>query len=359
MKRWIFAVVGLLFICSVAWSDDSAVQGVGGAVAPMKQHPTARMVSERVDIKLGWDGANVKCRFVFKNEGPATIVKMGFPEHAGGDVSPIEKSAYKYFRSWVDGKRVYTRFMPSAKGQEGSYNAWHVKDVYFGAKQTRIIEDEYFGNYGGTSDGSQWFVYILRSGKNWKGSINKAVITFDATDVWSYWRVDPGKEYQEYKQYGMKTIYILRNLEPNKDIQISLRPLFRIYPNDSVKGLAFDIDNKALFGKYGIAMVRFGLDEQMNRLRQTAIKSDQKIRILYGRHSVLLRPGSKIAILDYQSKIYLPVKPYVKRRSIYVLIFTIAKSFGLEIITDRKNGTISMKDPDGMKERRWAIDIIE
>ncbi|MHB1458949.1 MAG: hypothetical protein ACYC0V_18725, partial [Armatimonadota bacterium] len=157
MKRWIFAVVGLLFICAVAWSNDSRVVGVGGSVTPMEQGNTVRMVSEKVNIRLAWDGARVRCRFVFKNEGPATIVKMGFPEQAGGDVTQIKKSAYKNFKSWVDGKKVQTRFVPSAESSISHYRAWHVKDVSFKAGQTRVIEDEYFGTYGETVMDDEWF----------------------------------------------------------------------------------------------------------------------------------------------------------------------------------------------------------
>jgi hypothetical protein len=66
-------------------ADDGAVLGEGGAMAPMREHPSIRMVSERVVADLTLEGPDVvDCVFRFRNEGPATTVRMGFPESSGG-----------------------------------------------------------------------------------------------------------------------------------------------------------------------------------------------------------------------------------------------------------------------------------
>lgn len=334
-----------MFICAAVLADDSAVRGVGGSIAPMEQHPTVRMVSEKVDVKLGWDGAAVRCRFVFRNEGPAAIVKMGFPEESWGDTASRDKSTYRNFTSWVDGKKVQTKFLPSAENPANYFKSWHVKDVQFKAGQTRIIEDEYFGKFGSTSDGTLWFKYILASGKNWKGSIGKAVITIDATDVWSYWRQEPGKEYPNFISKGKKIIWILKNLEPVDDISYYLKPKVILHLSQHNMGFTILTYDQNIYRKHKIMMVKAIFLKPVVNIIDSGKKDSQKVTISYGKHYITLRSGSRIAVFDGNKKLNLPYKPYLEDHYLHVPILKVAKSLGLVVVDDKENGVINIKEP--------------
>ncbi|MHB1458061.1 MAG: stalk domain-containing protein [Armatimonadota bacterium] len=345
MKRLIITLI-LLLICATSQADDSAARGLGGTVAPMKKHPTIHMVSEKVDVKLGWEGARVRCRFVFKNEGTATIVKMGFPEHTYG-FGPKHRSEYKHFRSWVDGKKIRTQFIPSETNSiSSSYRAWNVKNVYFNRDQTRIIEDEFDSPYGDTSTGETWFQYILRSGKNWKGSIGDAVITIDASDIWSYWRPEPNMEYPTFVRKSKRIIWRLRDLEPERDIHIDLKPVWTLYLGDPKAGRKLDIDDPRLFGKHGIAMVNAGNMHQWFQAEMVGKKPGEGVKIsyYYGMRYIIIRPGSTTALVDGKTQITLPSKPYMKHDHIYIPILTIAKALKAQVVVNKGRGTIAIKE---------------
>src|SRR5438270_7298538 len=100
---WVCRIVcvGLaLCMASAGKADDGYVTGVGGAACLMHGHPTIRMVSEEVHIQL--PEGKVSAQFVFKNEGAATTVEIGFPEK-GKDVLPRSRSHMVGFQSLVDG----------------------------------------------------------------------------------------------------------------------------------------------------------------------------------------------------------------------------------------------------------------
>ena len=344
MKRLILAL-WLLLICSIVKADDGAIRGIGGTVSPMKQHPTVRMVREKVDIKLHRDGAVVRCRFVFRNEGPAAIVKMGFPEQAIGDIGSIKKSAYRYFRSWVDGKKANVRFVPSAKSDSTVYRAWHVKDVPFSANQTRIIEDEYSSEYGGDTSDNKWFSYILCSGRNWKGNIGEAVIAVDGSEIWSYRYPKPDNVYPHYIRKDKNIVWNLRNLEPDKDITINLNQRWKIMWSVSGTDMPFYIDDEKLFGKRGIAMVSGCEVRSSLNATMVGAKMSRGTKFSYGSHNLVLRPGSRTALLDGKSKVTLPHEPYIMNGSLSIPILTVAKLLGLEIVKDKPNGKIYILDP--------------
>jgi hypothetical protein len=123
------------------FADDAALEAVGGNLSPMKGHPAIRMVGEEVHIKLP-DG-KVEARFVFKNEGPATTITIGFPEQ-GKDTMPRRPSHLVSFKSWVDGKLVSTKQVFTEKPEDGGndyyYKSWWIKKVPFAKGQTLTIE---------------------------------------------------------------------------------------------------------------------------------------------------------------------------------------------------------------------------
>src|SRR5436309_1203389 len=101
--RWLIpiAIWGSLLASISAGCDDAYVEGASGVVRALRGHPAIRMVSEEVHITL--PAGKVEAKFVFKNEGPATEVVIGFPEEGKDGTG---ETHMKGFRSAVDGQAV-------------------------------------------------------------------------------------------------------------------------------------------------------------------------------------------------------------------------------------------------------------
>lgn len=203
-----------LWSFATARADDGAVSGIGGTVKMLKGPPTIRMVSEAVSIKV--PEGNVRASFVFLNEGPATTVTMGFPESGEGpDGSTRGKTAFSYFRSFVDGKPVKCRLWPKSEDEDAqTYDYWWVKNVHFAAHQRRVVVDEYGGSGGGATDGSQWIPYNLLTGATWKGTIGYARIVADVKALGddTYYTAP-----ENCKRVGTNLIWEFRNLKPSEE----------------------------------------------------------------------------------------------------------------------------------------------
>ncbi|MFI5385265.1 MAG: DUF4424 family protein [Fimbriimonadales bacterium] len=189
-------LTGLLLSAAYAIpADDTAVDGIGGNIKMMKGHPTIRMVSEDVRVKL--PQATVRAVFVFHNDGPATTVKIGFPESGTGyDHGTRRNSLFGYFRSYVDGKRIKVKREGNlhVEEEDNSYHIWWTKSVHFGRHQTRVIVDEYKGGIGGDTTNHAFFTYVMSTGGSWKGNIKRARITVGCRRSWQgeRSRAEPG-----------------------------------------------------------------------------------------------------------------------------------------------------------------------
>ncbi len=147
-------------------------------------------------MTVGEKSVTVDCRFTFSNHGPATSVRMGFPDYGLGVNDPYEErqtewnktkpiSVYTSFKSWVDGNRTPTELVRSKIENQ----AWQAKMVTFGQGQTREVRDLYtmslgggvFDNAGSTDEAG----YILHTGASWHGSIGstQVIVTFERKDM--------------------------------------------------------------------------------------------------------------------------------------------------------------------------------
>jgi hypothetical protein len=153
-----------------AIADDSAIERVGGTLRPMSEHPTVRMVKERVAIVIHPDFADVACEFVLLNEGPATAVEMGFPDNSGGDVSGDD--TFEFLRSWVDEVEVPMSVSKPDRG-DSEIMRWWTKRVEFAADSRRVVRVVYRGGIGSVSDGGRFFTYLLWTGASWNGPIGR------------------------------------------------------------------------------------------------------------------------------------------------------------------------------------------
>jgi len=177
----------LLAVSSSAFANDGWV-GYSGAPRIEGKHPGVRMADELIRIRIGRDQMWADCSFTFKNEGPACIARVGFPDY---DSHGEElRSFYSDFRSYVDGKRVKTTLV---KGEEGT--AWQVKSVPFRQGQTRVVRNMYRMQLGilslngpgkhGDPPRIQLAEYILSTGRSWRGSIGRSrvIFEFDRTSI--------------------------------------------------------------------------------------------------------------------------------------------------------------------------------
>lgn len=297
--------LSVVALCGVqSFADDSALSGIGGGgVAPMVNHPSVRMVSETVTIRLTDKSAKVHCEFLFRNEGKKCTVKMGFPEKAwaSGEGSPMMRLSG--FRSWVDGKPIKCVYKPGKISRktydERSYDAWYVKDIPFGAGQTRTVVDEYSTELGSSEDSMMTnyqkllnFTYILRTGRNWKGPIGKAVIIVDTSgmsaDHYELWPDPPG-----FIRSKGKISWTLTNFEPKSDISIEFIPRF-----PELNGKMVDSELWRPFSRNnGVTMTgpRF-LEDLGAKVEYPETAGFFLIR--YNGHTLRLTPGSKTAVLD-------------------------------------------------------------
>jgi hypothetical protein len=172
----VFAAATVLCLPIRASADDGYVTGIGGAVKLMKGHPCIRMVGEEVHVRM--DTADVDARFVFKNDGPAVKVLIGFPEE-GKDVEPQTRTHMTGFRAFVDGKKVdVVRRVATRPTDDNDYDYkyYWVKEVAFGPGETHVLVDKYRGGKAVTGYGWSGFNYVLKTGASWHGPIGHARI---------------------------------------------------------------------------------------------------------------------------------------------------------------------------------------
>ena len=162
---------------SIAW---------GGSPQLLSSHPSVAMQSEVIVMNIGKENVTVDCRFVFKNYGKATAVRMGFPDAGSGDTPHQDAfdndvsakrahTAFTSFKSWVDGKAVKTQLIRADESQK----SWHAKTVYFPALSTRIVRDLYTVPVGGQFSRNRIYSqtsYTLHTGASWRGAIGRSEV---------------------------------------------------------------------------------------------------------------------------------------------------------------------------------------
>jgi hypothetical protein len=223
-------------------ADDGYTEDVGGNPMLVSHRTLVRMVSEIVHMNPT-TGA-VTAHFVFHNDGPATIVAMGFPVTSTGadfaGVAPPTKRRLD-FHSLVDGKpSVVTPIFDKTQwnGKEWINEMddilW-VKKVKFAKWQTRTVDDAYTGGIGGEEGGNISFDYVLTSGASWHGPIGHATLICDLSDTpYSPLNVKPGG----YRRVGTSIIWDLHNVKPTEGISLNWYPS---YLNVKVNGKLVEV----------------------------------------------------------------------------------------------------------------------
>ena len=329
--RYVYIVILLMLITVHCHANDGSVEGVGGSVALLRsEHGSIRMISEKVEAKLTRDnGAKVRCTFIFKNEGKATTVMMGFPERAEGEEP---KQTIKAFKSWVNGKRVKTRLIQGKAGWVGEYKGWHVKDVPFKAGETLTIVDTYTGGIGGNIDGWKWFEYILKTGASWKGRISRADISVDVSALLRARKITSISP-KGYTRSGGVVKWALRNIEPKKDINILMVPTVIVDFYMGAQDENHCAPEDRINGTYMVEAVHLlGYVDSM-------VEQSGKCLMKENGHTLVLTPGSKTAVLDGKKRIKLPQAPYMgPYNRLVVPIAAVVRALGGTASLDRIDG---------------------
>lgn len=182
------AAAALLLLLSppAARADDGAL-AFGGTPALLSRHPQVSMLRERVTMTVQTSVVNVDCRFVFHNAGPATTVRMGFPDEGEGASDPEEeyganwaskppKSTFHWFHSYVNGQPAATKLIHS----NSPSLAWHEKIVFFPANADVQVRDLYAVDVGAqimmSNQTALEASYALHTGGSWHGPIGQVVV---------------------------------------------------------------------------------------------------------------------------------------------------------------------------------------
>lgn len=188
---------------SLCHANDSAFSGVSGTPKPLRgEHRSIVMQSEKVVVTADDSHYDTVVDFVFRNDGGATSVQMGFPESSYGDVSADTKSTFLSFSTYVDGRKVAARRIVTSGGEGfGGTEAFWLKTVTFAPRQTRRIRVAYRSPMGGDTEwGTHSSLVYDFTGKNWKGKVERSELEVHITKpgLWiAYPRFD-------YKRLAMK-----------------------------------------------------------------------------------------------------------------------------------------------------------
>ena len=232
MKRLLCIFLGLvLFFTSTAfaYADDAILGGAGKTVYPITS-ADIRMVAETVNITVDGMKSFVDCEFIFKNEGKAITIEVGFPENVPrkdwGDNTRIYA-----FKASVDGKACAVTRKKGSKPVSDElenlvYPYWHTFKVRLEKNQTVKVKNSYWtyntmDSMGGISAG-----YILKTGAVWKGPIGKADINLTIKGFMPYNDLfasgDESYAPSEVSSSGVVK-WRLKDFEPMKDIYIYTR----------------------------------------------------------------------------------------------------------------------------------------
>lgn len=175
LQFWLVGCAVLLAFSSGVRANDSAFSGVGGRPKLMKgEHPAIAMQSEKIVIVFNGENYDTRVDFVFRNDGNATSVQMGFPESTYGDVLPAQKTNFLRFDTWVEGRKVSAKRIV-IKSSEGLIDAYWLKTVSFAPRQRRHVRVEYRSPMAGHST---WSMHHAASydftGQNWKGKVERS-----------------------------------------------------------------------------------------------------------------------------------------------------------------------------------------
>lgn len=223
MRRWTGGLIILLLLAlpGVAAADDASLGRMGEAVQPV-HNTQVRMIEEEVNIRVYRYKCEVTATFLFRNDGPATTVLVGFPEGgvdsewAGGD------SLLHDFATELDGKPVTVKREPGLRPDKDprsyDYPSWLTWEVGFLAGETRRIKNTYWVKNTHNSSGWMETGYVMTTGSLWNGPIGRAKVTMELMDIRPSQLIGvfPG----DYEFQGNKLVWDWEGIEPTQDMRL-------------------------------------------------------------------------------------------------------------------------------------------
>jgi hypothetical protein len=336
----------LIALSMSGWCNDSAVVGIGGVIKPMENHPSIVLRSHVVKVKITPEYADVDCTFVLHNTGKATRVLIGFPESGGGDIV-VPKMGFRYFRSYVDGKRVQVRVQEQRRDVDpGGYFRWYLKRVRFGAGQTRVIRNVYRAPLGAISTGHNFFDYILTTGASWKGKIGRSDIIVELSGLEHV--VDLEIRPEGYRRVGNRIVWRLENYEPKENIFIMFFQHYRLYADIGESRI---VSRDALIRPQGTLMIDADWFRSIRGVRVAWDGATQRVTIadsVSGRQ-IVMRVGDRWAIVNGQ-RVQLPVAPSWYhgwgRRVVRVPLRSVVEALGGQVAFKCESATVEVQFPN-------------
>ena len=268
MKIFTGLLLFLLCFNGKAVADDSAITNIGGTIRPMDEHPSVRLLAEHVHARILKKHALVECIFFLQNEGPESIVEMGFPCYTGEDTGQFE-----YFESYVDGQKVDIEIL---EDKQQSPSVWYCKEVRFKEGALKVIRNVYKSGYGGNTMGDIWFTYVLHTGASWRGTIGSVniVLSFEDFDTDKLFEIEPSG----YEMDNEEVRWTLTDFEPEKPWDV----VKAMWNGWTTEGISSELHRKAAQGDIeGVrALLEQGLD--INSTESELTKTPLCDAIFYG-----------------------------------------------------------------------------
>ncbi len=330
MKTQLLVTSVLVLFTGVARANDTAIWGVGGAIRPMQEHPS--IIMEKMDLRVDIhpEIGRARCDYVLQNTGPATTVRMGFPETVTGPHAG-RRRGFLAFATTVDGHAVPARV--EGKPVEGPVDTirWRVKTVRFGAGQRRRIRVLYTSELGITLGNKQRrvFGYKIQTGASWKGPIGSVRVRV-------FGHYNPNRNWLEagpqFRQTGPTSFeWSARNLEPKEELY------FRYYGDDIVVTLGGTrvhwLDYRGTY-----AYIRNGQAWLQARMAAEALGAEAEARdgevvLTRGARVVRLRPGTRVMMRNSDRR-KLAKAPYLRHGHLMVPLRPVAVALGAEVTFD-------------------------
>lgn len=252
---FLFGFIFFLVFPITAQADDASLGRRGETVRVLHNDQVA-MVEETVTLTLvGVYRTKVDATFVFRNDGPAKTVLMGFPEglpdpqrdHFGDDLGLHD------FKTWIDGRPIPVKRekgWPGGQddGSASQYPYWWTWELPFAARETRVVRNSYWVKNHYWSNGTVLTGYILETGASWKGAVGRVKVALDLGPVLPFQleQVKPAG----YRFEDGKLVWEWSGLEPKQNIEVLFNPRLGSFPEPSQAteqaGQIFDIYTRGL-----------------------------------------------------------------------------------------------------------------
>ena len=229
IKKIILLSTMFIALCPLICLADSASIGGQGNTVKILDNNEIQMVDEvikmavkekEVSEKAKWntDITEVDVIYTFKNTTDKSVsVKMGFPEKFEYDIDFDEK-LNDFLVYDENGNAIDVIFRNSEEAITEGVN-WYIYDVGFAPYEEKKIQNKYW--IINSSYSSYWFNYILETGAQWKGNIEKIDIEIKFEDeklIYDIGEINPSNYIFNEKNNSIE--WRLSDIEPTKDDNI-------------------------------------------------------------------------------------------------------------------------------------------